>query len=149
MWNDRRSLLLSRICTALCGAALAAVLVAAPWLARWLIRFSAGARAEHYGLFLATLYAGGALSAVLLLRLYRLLHNIAAGQVFVAANVRLLRGISWLCLACGAVAAVSAPYYLPWGIVGLAAGFVGLIIRVVKNVFAQAVALKEENDYTI
>ena len=34
-------------------------------------------------------------------------------------------------------------------LVGLAAAFVGLIVRVVKNVIAQAVHLKEENDYTI
>ena len=30
-----------------------------------------------------------------------------------------------------------------------AAAFVGLMVRVVKNAFAQAVAIKEENDYTI
>ena len=30
-----------------------------------------------------------------------------------------------------------------------AAAFVGLMLRVVKNVFAQAVAIKAENDYTI
>ena len=34
-------------------------------------------------------------------------------------------------------------------IVALAAAFFGIILRVVKNVFEQAVALQEENDYTI
>ena len=28
-------------------------------------------------------------------------------------------------------------------------GFMSLILRVIKNVFAEALALKEENDYTI
>ena len=34
-------------------------------------------------------------------------------------------------------------------LVAAAAAFIGLILRVVKNVFQQAMALKEENDYTI
>ena len=40
-------------------------------------------------------------------------------------------------------------YYMPFLIVSAAAAFVGLILRVVKNVFAEAVRLKDENDYTI
>ena len=38
---------------------------------------------------------------------------------------------------------------MPFLIVSAAAAFVGLILRVVKNVFAEAVRLKDENDYTI
>ena len=34
-------------------------------------------------------------------------------------------------------------------LVSAAADFMGLILRVIKNVFQQAMALKEENDYTI
>ena len=44
---------------------------------------------------------------------------------------------------------LSALYYMPFLIVSAAAAFVGLILRVVKNVFAEAVRLKDENDYTI
>ena len=37
-------------------------------------------------------------------------------------------------------------YYI---VIGAAAAFFGLIIRVLKNVFAQAVEIREENDGTI
>jgi len=44
---------------------------------------------------------------------------------------------------------VSVFYYFPWVFVAVAAAFMGLIVRVVKNVVAQAVALQNEVDYTV
>ena len=49
------------------------------------------------------------------------------------------------CLLC----LVSAWYYLPWLLVAVAAGFMALIVRIVKNCFAQAAAMKDELDFTI
>lgn len=149
MWNEKRSLVLSKVCTVLCMAGLLAALTGGPWLVRWLTEFSANAREGQIGLFLATLYSGGAAAAVLLVSLYRLLHNIGRGDVFTGQNVSLLRCISWCCFIGGGICLASALYYLPWGLVALAAGFVGLVVRVVKNVIAEAILLKEENDYTI
>ena len=34
-------------------------------------------------------------------------------------------------------------------VVVIAAAFFGLILRVIKNVFEQAIVIKEENDFTI
>ena len=42
-----------------------------------------------------------------------------------------------------------AVFSLIFLLVAAAAAFVGLILRVVKNVFEQAVTLKDENDFTI
>ena len=47
------------------------------------------------------------------------------------------------------ICVVSCAYYIPFFFVAIAAGFVGLIVRVIKNVFAEAIALKDENDFTI
>ena len=44
---------------------------------------------------------------------------------------------------------VSGFYYILFVIGAVAAGFFGLILRVVKNVIEQAVILKNENDFTI
>ena len=57
--------------------------------------------------------------------------------------------MSWCCIAAGFVyfAAGWFDWYL--FVFAAAAAFVGLMLRVVKNVFAQAVAIKAENDYTI
>ena len=149
MWNDKRSMMLSKACTLLCLVFVVVVLVTGPQLVLWLMGISYNAQMADARLFLATIYVGGAVAVGLLVLLYRLLHNISHDIVFVHANVALMRYISWGCFAGGAVGLASALYYLPWGIVGLAAGFIGLILRVLKNVFAQAVEIKNENDYTV
>ena len=66
-----------------------------------------------------------------------LLRNISEGEVFIPENVSILRLLSWCCIAAGLVRLFSALYYMPFLIVSAAAAFVGLILRVVKNVFAE------------
>ncbi len=96
-------------------------------------------------------YTCVALICVLLVFLYMLLNNISKKTVFEKVNVELLRRISWCCFITSAVVFV-------WGIlsflevaflVGFTVGFVGLVLRILKNVFAEAVAIKEESDFTI
>ncbi|MDL2324104.1 DUF2975 domain-containing protein [Ruminococcaceae bacterium OttesenSCG-928-A16] len=149
MWSKKRSLLLSKWVTLLFTLLLAVALVAAPYIAQKFIQASANAHQWQFPLFLLSAYSGGAVAATILVLLYCLLYNIGVGQVFIQKNVSYLRGISWLCILGGVIALASAFYYLPWGIVAAAAAFIGLIVRVVKNVIAAAIALKEENDYTI
>ena len=49
-----------------------------------------------------------------------------------------------------AVVCLAAAYiYLPFAFLGVAAAFMALIVRVLKNAFAQAVHMKDELDYTI
>ena len=60
-----------------------------------------------------------------------------------------MRGLSWCCLTAGLICLISAVYYLPFLALAVMAVFMSLILRVIKNVFAEALALKEENDYTI
>lgn len=160
MWNKKRSLSLSRVCVLVFIGATLAILVAGPWLVDWL----AGTRAEAQagipgysttadpadrGLFFATLYTGGAVALYLLVQLYRLLNNIAAEKVFTDSNVTLLRRISWCCFLGALVSGLSVLYYMPWGLVAVAAAFMALVVRVIKNVMAEAVVIKQENDYTI
>lgn len=149
MWNQRRSLMLSKIFTVLFMVALAAALVLAPYLVNWLIYYSINAHSFQYPFFLITLYTGGIVAAVLLISLYRLLHNIGKDNIFTEKNVSLLRTISWCCFIAGIICLVSALYYLPWAMVAIAAAFMGLVVRIIKNMVAQAVQLKEDNDYTI
>ncbi|MGI6358158.1 MAG: DUF2975 domain-containing protein [Bacillota bacterium] len=149
MWNDHRSLILSKVCVVIFMLALLAVVCSAPWLVQWLIGFSRARLVEKWQLLLATVYTGAIPAAILLHSLLRLLQRISASQVFLSENVEHLRRISWSCFMGAAVCSVSALYYLPWVLVAVAAAFMGLIVRVVKNVVAQAVALQDEVDYTI
>ena len=78
-----------------------------------------------------------------------ILRRIEAGAVFVPANVTALRRISWCCAGAAVVCLAAAYIYLPFAFLGVAAAFMALIVRVLKNAFAQAVHMKDELDCTI
>lgn len=94
-------------------------------------------------------YACMPFAAVALFLLIRMLFRIRRGDVFTAKNVSALRGLSWCCVAVAVITLVAGIYYLPLIIVCAAAGFIAIILRVVKNAFAYAVDIKNENELTI
>ena len=149
MWNESKSLVLSKICVILFMALLLACAALAPRLVATLTRMSIVASTQGAAPFLVTIYAGCAPAAALLVYLYLLLRRISAGQVFVRENTKYLRYISWCCYVGALICLASTLYYIPWLAVGIAAAFMGLIVRVVKNIIAKAVSLQDEADFTI
>lgn len=154
MWNKDRSLALSRFAVGVFMLLLAAAAVLAPWLTKLFLDFSSApftglSRQQVILLFLGYEYLSVPAAALVLWQLRGLLGRIGQGQVFVPANPRALRRISWACLFEAALCFTGAFWYLPFLLVSVAAGFMALIVRVVKNVMEQAVAIKDENDYTI
>lgn len=146
MWTISKSIFLSRICVIIFMVALLAVAVFAPWLASRMFDFSSEAGPTY---FLLTVYAGSVPAAFLLISLFCILSRIEKGKVFIKRNVSSLRHISWCCFAGAVVCAASSFYYISWIMVAVAAAFMGLIVRVVKNVFSQAVSLQDDADFTI
>lgn len=149
MWNDKKSITLSKFCVLAFSAMLIGIALSAPWIVNRFLDFS---RADLVGkeyFFLSTIYSGSIPAAVLLYCLYRLLHSIEHEEVFISANVEYLRRISWCCFAGAIICFASTLYYFPWIFVAVAAAFMGLIVRVIKNIIAQAVELKNESEYTI
>lgn len=148
-WSKDNSILLSKICIWIFMAATVLCAVVLPIVLDGIVRrrgleLESGricVMASFYSLLFPTLAAQW--------NLYRLLQNISRGEVFVAGNVRCLRVLSWTCYLAAAICLVSASYYIPFLFLAFLTGFMGLILRVVKNVFAEAVALQQENDYTI
>lgn len=149
MWNGEKSIILTKLCIVIFMGLLLAVVVSAPWLTDWFTDVSQAGQGENRAYFMATIYVGFVPAAYLLYSLFKLLRRIETGQVFTAENVELLRRISWTCFAGAVVALISLFYYTPWAFVAIAAAFMGLIVRVVKNVVAQAVELKNEADYIV
>jgi len=149
MWNDKKSLMLSKICVLIFMALLIVCAICAPWMIGRLRSMSSAAFAAGRALFLITVYTGAVPAAGLLISLYVLLHRIGTGRVFIKENTTSLRQISWCCLAGAAISIASAFYYLPWAAIGVAAAFMGIIVRVVKNVVAKAVSLQDEADLTV
>lgn len=131
-------------------------LVAAAFFTPWFLRMYTAIRdsKEMYVPFLVVMYLSILLASVALCLLNRLITNIKRAVVFETVNVKTLRGLSYCCFAVAAIYAAFGAfcmgffYIIAW-IVAFAALFFGLILRVIKNVFEQAVSIKEENDYTI
>lgn len=149
MWNDKKSISLSKICVLAFSAMLVGIVITAPWIVNRFLDFSRAYLVGRKAFFLFTIYSGSIPAAVLLFCLYRLLHHIEQEQVFITANVEYLRRISWCCFAGAIICFASTPYYFPWIFVAVAAAFMGLIVRVIKNIIAEAVELKNESEYTI
>lgn len=146
-WSKDRSIRLSKVCTVLIGLVLAALCVLSPWSRLFSVQLVYKDLTINWYTVTLVVFAVPAYTA--LVSLYRLLNNISRGEVFVQVNVRCLRIISWCCFGAAAVFLASSLYSTSWVVLTVAALFGGLVLRVVKNVFAAAVALKDEHDLTI
>ena len=151
-WDDQKSITLTRYVVVLAMLGSAAATLGGPWLVRWL----ADTRPLHYtgpGVEAALLVLGylcAALAFWMLYNLYRFLRRLEKGQVFVPQTVQALRRISWCCVGAGLVCLPAGiVIYLPFVFLTAAAWFMALIVRVLKDAFAQAVRMKNELDYTI
>lgn len=82
--------------------------------------------------------------------LVKLLLLVKQHLVFTDKAVSCLRTISWCCFIEAVLCLVTArPFFPVHYAAAFAAAFLGLVLRVVKNVIEEAVALKAENDFTI
>lgn len=151
-WDDQKSITLTKYLVLAIFAACVAATFSGPALVRWLMRER---QMNLYGaavgwILLALGYCCAALAFWMLCNLYQFLRRLEAGEVFVPQNVTALRRISWCC-ACAAALCLFAGVviYLPFLFLSVAAGFTALLVRVIKNAFAQAVKMKNELDYTI
>lgn len=148
MWNKPRSILLSFILVRVLFLLAVASIFTLPWLVDVYINFSRKDTGISTPL-LVTLYSCLVPAFGVLICLDRILLNIRKGLVFVAQNVQYLRILSWCCFAVSLICLLSGYYYVLFLLIGFAAAFFGLILRVLKNVFEQAVELKEESDFTV
>ncbi len=147
-WSARQSLLLSQAATYIAAGGL----LAAMFFLRTLL--SGGYLGDYFPSWLTEITlvvfyvccpaAWAAIGALL-----RLLQNIKTGRIFIRQNITLLRLLSWCCVWVALAALAVSFRYLPFALFFIAAGFLAIILRVVKNVMEEATLLREENDLTI
>ena len=147
-WNENKSVRLSQVCVVVFAALLLLLDVFCYAAVTWFIRLR-GMPWQTGILMMITIYLCSVFGWVLLWKLWRLLRNIRSQVVFDAENVALLRTVSWCCVGAGGICLASSVYYLPFSAVAIAAGFMALIVRIVKNVFEQAILMKDDLDLTI
>lgn len=152
MWTKTKSLLLSRILTVVVAAVFVMVACVLPLIVEFYDHIS-----EPLGLikgdifipFCTGLYAAIALALSALFFLHKLLDNINKEIVFDSSNTKCLRVISWCCILAAVDFFILCLWRYIFAMPAVMALMLGLIMRVLKNVFEKAVEIKSENDFTI
>jgi hypothetical protein len=144
IWKPEQSITLTLVATYVSAAALLVMMFVARPVIEYLLSIPPAQARNLAIIFYACCPAAWLAIGVLL----KLLHNIRAGEVFTAQNITLLRVLSW-CFWLVMLVSFAAWRFPSLIIIGIASGFLGLILRVVKNVIARATILREENDLTI
>ena len=126
----------------------AALAVAMPWLAKWYTEYRHIRESGRIAILIA-FYGCLPFAGTALICLWRLLRNIEREKVFSEENSRLMAVVSWCCVGIAAVTLGACRWYPPLGFITVSMAFLFLIVRVVRNCFIAAIALKEENALTI
>ena len=155
LWSSKKSILLTKFCI----IALMLISIIMMFFGNYLIsRFltmTGGAKfniSEELSFYIITFisYVLGIIALFTLFSMFKLVSNIEKDLVFVISNIKWLRYISFGCLAAGTLLIiVTVVYNKSFLVLTLAALFMMLIVRVIKNTFEQAVEMKEELDLTI
>lgn len=143
-----RSALLTLVALGILGGVLVILAFFAPYLARLFVE-TFNRPAGILTPILTTFYTILPFAAGVLVCMWKLLTNILADKVFIPLNVRLLRIVGFLLFFATLIFAAAGYFYMPFYLLAVCAAFITLIVRVVKNCFAAAVVLKDENDMTI
>lgn len=153
--SDRTSIIVSMILTVLLFLALCALACCLPMVVRAMIDTTdnIGDRASitltERALVLVDAYAMVAIALIAVILLYLLLRCVLRGQVFSQHCVALIASVSWCCFAEALLFLLIGGFFqLAFGVT-IAACCLGVCLRVVKNVIAEATRIKAENDYTI
>lgn len=78
-----------------------------------------------------------------------LLLRVRQGQVFTGASIGLVRGVSWCCILFSVFLGLLGAWITVCFAVAFAVLFLGICLRVVKNVIEEATEIKHENDLTV
>ena len=153
--SSKASVNLSLIISGVFFAVLAVVGVFLPAVVKALLRFSGEITARvqvtstDNAIVLVAAYIILALALAANTLLFTLLLQVKGENVFSAKSVSLIRGISWCSIGVGIVFALLTYYFTLSSVIAFAALFLGLCVRVVKNVIERATEIKDENDLTV
>ena len=129
-------------------AVVVALAFAMPALLRWYNRIRILENGQNLALLIA-FYLCVPIALFALYNLEKLLRNILAGDVFIRANVRIIRRVCGCCLLVSVICLPAAYYYAPLIFFCIVMSFLCPVVNVVRYVFDAAVSIREENDLTI
>ncbi len=100
-------------------------------------------------LLYSCIYIGCISGYYMLYNLYSLLQEIEKGNIFTEANIKHLNRVSLSCSLVSITCLSSCLSFISLLFIGVAAGFVALICRIVMQVFIKALSMKSELDFTV
>ncbi len=112
----------------------------------------------YYGLgdnemlfYAAILFLSGICAIYIMWQLKKIFKSISGGDPFIVKNVGCLRKISVACMLISIIYIVKAIWYFSVTAIVLVVAFalMGLICLTLKDIIKQAIAYKEENDWTV
>ena len=149
MWNNKQSIILSRVCVFIFIAlVISSILVSFP-LIKWIIYISNDITLQHLELFITSYYICSVIALIALIMLNNILKNIYNELIFIYPNVKAIRICSWCCFTVSAITLINSFYYILFILLSIGFAFIGLLLRIIKNIFHQAIILKNENELTI
>lgn len=148
MRNESRSILVSTLLTKLLVVCLLAAPFLLPFFVGWYVSLDPRLQAVYWPAMI-TAYLCLIPAGVAIICIDHLLLNLRKKAVFVKKNADYLYTISW-CAYTIALLFLFMGFFRPLAfVVAFAAFFIGVVLRVVKNVFREAIAICEENEFTI
>lgn len=153
MRTKTKSLILSRILTAAATVLIIIMTFFVPFLSQWYnesyVVKGFIKSVDITAVMIILLYLCEAFGLTAISALHILLSNISNDNVFVIKNIICLRVISWSCMFAGCAFFILGLWSFIFWTAAFFAFMLGLIIRVLKNVFEKTVEIKSENDFTI
>ena len=104
---------------------------------------------RHTMAMIVCLYLCNVPGFALLTAMWQLLTRLSQGCVFVPENVRSLTVIQFCCFAACLICLGGSLVLPSLFILVLATAFMGLVVRIVRQVFRQAIPMKDELDLTV
>lgn len=147
MWNSRKSVILSLILTYVFMILLVIGMIALPMLVTWYVEYK-GREASLPTTIMLTLYPCAPFAAVWLWSLRNVIKGVLDGTTFSVKTAKELKKICWCSFGIMAIMIFSGQYYLPFFVCAMCAGFIGLILMVIKNIIEENTAAEEISDST-
>ncbi len=149
MKHSEKSLKITKLIVILLAAFFIFFLFAAPFVFNWYCYDILGTRGDRAIVLRTVFYACSPSAAVTLIYTFKFLKNLERGEVFTERTVKYLKILSYACLS---VVPLSIPlcfFFLAGLPIPAAAGFMWLILRIIKNAFEYGTQIKNENDLTV
>lgn len=124
--------------------------LAMPWFVRWYAQYNEY-YAKYYIYQIILLMISGVFACLIMYELRKMMHSVAIEDCFVYENVISLRRMGSYAFVISIASFLRFTFDTTPGVTVVVCVFViaGLFSKVLANVFARAVAYKEENDMTI